>query len=248
MIERWLTIVLLALTVGFLPLQFGVTVFLLGQDDGTKKASGLVGGVALFRVLVAAVFVVFFAGAAAAMGDLVTDIAGTVQSAVAQIGTDISSGRHGLVNLFLIAAAILLLYYTGRRLRSVNSKSNSAAKGISNRVAGIGAGSVLVFSVVWAAGGMNQWILTIAGVSQLMAMPVQPPTKVFGFGLFLLLSSLMLLLPILFVFIRPESARTHLEAADRWVNGALRHVITLSLSLIGIYFLWIGALGLTRFF
>jgi hypothetical protein len=60
--DSFFTIFLIALAASFLPLQFGAEISLLANEDGVKRASSLVGGITLFRILVGVVIALLFAG------------------------------------------------------------------------------------------------------------------------------------------------------------------------------------------
>ena len=57
----------------------------------------------------------------------------------------------------------------------------------------------------------------------------------------------MLLLPILFYLVRPQSARKYLEKIDNWFNEAMPYVVVGILFVIGLYFIISGTTGVMNF-
>ena len=84
----------------------------------------------------------------------------------------------------------------------------------------------------------------MTGVSHILEMPVHPVGRLLAFFLYLLVASLMIVLPISLFFIRPKQARTDLEKVNKWLNGALGYVVLVGLFVIGLYLIWRGAVGL----
>ena len=239
----WLILILIGVAASFMPLQFGVEIFLLGSVDGLKKTFSLVGGITLFRLLAAVVAVLLVAGASAALGQSISGLAHFMQSVLSQFGQDINSGQYLLLDLLLVISGVMLLIHTYPHFRSRSMISHSTDKIIS-RVQGINAGKILIFGLTWTAVSLNQWIFTAAGVSQILRMPSHPVRRLLAFCLYLLVASLMIALPIAVFVIRPKQARASLEMMDKWLNGALGYVILAVLVVIGLFLIWRGAAGL----
>ena len=240
--NNWLVLILIGLSASFMPLQFGVEIYLLGGDDGLKKTSGLVGGITLFRVLSAAVTALLFAGALAALRQRISGLAHFIESVLLRFGQDINSGQDLLLDVLLVITGVLLLIYTYRDFRGRSAVNHSTDKIIS-KIQGFSAGKILVFGLTWTAVSLNQWIFTTAGVSQVLRMPIHPLGGLLAFGLYLLVASLMIVLPIVVFVIRPRQARAILEKMNQWLNGALGYVILTGLFVIGLYLIWHGIEG-----
>jgi hypothetical protein len=245
--NHWLVLILIGLAASFMPLQFGTEIFLLNGDDGLKKTSSLVGGITLFRMLVAVVTALLFAGAsAAALRQSISGVPDFVQSMLSQFHQDVSSGQYVFLDLLLVIAGVVLLIHSYRHFRGRSEATQSTNKVIS-KVQGINAGELLIFGLTWTAVSVNQWIFTITGVSHILEMPVHPVGRLLAFFLYLLVASLMIFLPISLFFIRPKQARTDLEKVNKWLNGTLGYVVLAGLFVIGLYLIWRGAVGLGHF-
>jgi hypothetical protein len=86
-----------------------------------------------------------------------------------------------------------------------------------------------------------------ASIGQIFSLSGEPLARLLLFFLFLLIASLMLLLPILFYFVRPQSARKDLEKIDNWFNEAMPYVVVGILFVIGLYFIISGTTGVMNF-
>lgn len=245
--ESYFTIFLIALAASFLPLQFGAEISLLANDDGVKRASGLVGGITLFRILVGVVIALLFAGEIAVLTQGLQIIGDFIGTMLSNFGQDVTSGQHVLLDTLLIVAGILLLIQAYHSLRG-GPEANQTSKDDKKKVHEGGAVGLILFGLVWAAASVNQWIFVTSGVAQILALPIQRLSKQIVFVLFLILASLMIILPILIVLIRPKKANADLDKINGWINGALRYVIIVGLFVIGLFLVWKGVDGLVHFF
>ncbi|MEA3337376.1 MAG: GAP family protein [Chloroflexota bacterium] len=244
--ESWLTIFLLALVASFLPLQFGAEVSLLGKENGTKKASSLVGGITLYKVLVAVIVVFLIGGAMAALTQDIQGIGGFIKSTLATLGQDVTSGQHALLDLLLIAAGVALIIHAYRTLRG-RSEANQTSEEDTKKVHRGGAVELIMVGLVWMLASPAQWLYTSAGTSQILALPVSSLARAVVFVLFLLLCNLMVILPVAIYLIWPERAGAELLKIDAWINGAFRYVVIAGFFFIGSFFIWKGAGGLLIF-
>lgn len=244
--EDLVAIILLALVAGFLPLQFGAEISLLGTERGVRKASGLAIGVALFRILVGVLIVVISAGTTAALSGARESIRSFIGSTLSHMGQAVTSGQHAFIDALLIIAGVFLLLRAYRRLRGDSADQISEEDEKHVRKAGVAA--MVLLGIAWAAAGPNQWLFTVAGMGQIVGLEAKLPGRVSAFALFLLLSSLMLMTPILFVMIRPETAGARLEKINKKITGVLRYAITIGFFLIGAFLIWKGGTGLVRYF
>lgn len=240
------TIFLLGLVAGFLPLHFGATISLLGSERGVRKASSLALGVLLFRVLVGILIAVVFAGATAALAGALRNVSSFASSTLGYLRQGITSGQHAVLDGVIIVAGLLLLYQAYRRLRG-SSDTGQASEDDEKRWAS-SVLAITLFGIVWTATGPTQWLLTVAGVGRIQGLPADFPGRLAVFGLFLLLSSLMLLTPILYAVLQPEHAGLILDRINRIISGTLRHSITAGLFLISAYLIWKGGAGLVQWF
>ena len=65
----------------------------------------------------------------------------------------------------------------------------------------------------------------VTGTSQIMALETSGLVRLLVFIMFLLLASLMIILPIVIYLIQPNRAAAVLDKINSWVNGALRYVV-----------------------
>lgn len=245
--DSFITIVLLALVASFLPLQFGAEISLLGKDDGPKKASSLFAGITLQRILVAVTIVVVFAGATAALSEGMQNIGNFLSKTLTSFGKDVTSGQHVLLDALLIVAGIALLIHGYRTLRG-GPEANQTSEKDKKKVHASGTVELILFGLVWMVTSPNQWIFMASGTSQIMALETSGVVRLLVFIMFLLLSSLMIILPIVTYLIWPNRADAVLGKINSWINGALRYVVVAGLFFIGLYLIWKGADGLVNYF
>lgn len=246
MANHWLTLMLIAVAASFMPLQFGVEIFLLDSDDGLKKTSGLVGGITLFRMLAAVLVALLFAGASAALRQKISGVVDFIQSVWSQLGQNVSSGQYLVLDSLLVIAGVLILILTYRHFRGRSEATHSTSKVIS-KVQGINTGEILIFGLTWTAVSLNQWIFTATGVSHILRMTPDPAGRLLAFFLYLLVASLLICLPIVLFVIQPESARANVEKVNEWLYGGLGYVVLAGLFVIGLYLVWHGIEGLRNF-
>lgn len=238
------TIILLGLVAGFLPLHFGATISPLGSERGVRKATSLALGVLLFRVLVGLLIAVVFAGATAALAGALRNVSSFASSTLGYLKQGITSGQHAIVDGVIIVAGIVLLYQAYRRLRGRSDTGQTSEKDEKQWASSVFA--ITVFGIAWTATGPTQWLLTMAGVGRIQGLKIDFPGRLAVFGLFLLVSSLMLLTPILYAVLQPERAGQHLDRINETISGALRALVTAGLFFIGAYLIWRGGAGLAQ--
>ena len=243
--DSLLPIILLALTASFLPLQFGAEISLLGKDGGPKKATSLVTGITLQRILVVVLVVVVFAGATAALTEGIQSITDFLSKTLTNFGRNVTSGQHMLLDGLLILAGIVLLIHGYRMLRG-GPEANQTSDKDKKKVHASGTVELVLFGLVWMVTSPNQWILMTTGTSQIMALETSGLVRFLVFIMFLLLSSLMIILPIVVYLIRPDKAGDYMAKVNKWINGALRYVVIAGFVLIGLYLILKGAGGLVN--
>lgn len=122
--NSWVTLILLGVAAGFMPMVFGLEIYTLGDNDGAKKVSSLLGGITSFRLLVSLGVVLLFAGVMAGLSQGLSDIGQFIGSFFSQLGQDITSGHHMVIDLLLIASGVLLIFQAIRRVRSSPSPTS----------------------------------------------------------------------------------------------------------------------------
>lgn len=244
--EDLVIIILLGLVAGFLPLQFGAEISLLGGEKGVRRATGLAAGYTLFRVLLAVLIVVITAGTTTALSGVRGSIGSFLVSTVQHLGQAVTSGQHAVIDGLLVIAGAYLLYRAYGRLRAGAGADQMSAEEEKKRQAR-GALGMILLGFAWAALGANQWLFTATGMGQIMGLEGDLTVRASAYGLFLLLSSLMLVTPIVYALIRPENAVASLEKLNRTITGVLGYVMTIGFLLIGVFLIWQGGIGLFRY-
>jgi threonine/homoserine/homoserine lactone efflux protein len=243
----WLSFILLAIAASFLPLQFGLEISLLGKDDGIKNGVSFASGVTLFRIVLVVGLGVIFTGLLVVVSDLFSNISADIKNVTQQFGLDITSGEHVLFDGLLILAGIALWIQVYHHIRNRSKADQSAKSDSSTKGQGKGAIGLLLLGFTWVALSANQWLFMTASIGQIFSLSGEPLARLLLFFLFLLIASLMLLLPILFYFVRPQSARKDLEKIDNWFNEAMPYVVVGILFVIGLYFIISGTTGVMNF-
>jgi hypothetical protein len=238
-------IILLGIVAGFLPLQFGAEISLLGGEKGVRKASGLAIGYTLFRFLLAVLIVVLSAGSMVALSGARGNIRSFLASILKHLGQTVTSGEHAVIDGLLVIAGAYLLYLGYGRLRGGAGADQMSEEDDKQRQRR-GAIAMILLGFAWAAGGANQWLFTAAGMGQIMGLEANLAGRASAYALFLVLSSLMLMTPILFAVIRPDSAAGTLEKINETMTGVLGYVMTIGFFLIGAFLIWQGGIGLYR--
>jgi len=255
--DSWVTLILLGLAAGFMPMVFGVEIYGLGTDGGAKKASSLLGGVTLFRLLITVVVLLLFAGVMTALSQGLSNIGQFLSSLTSQFGKDVASGQHLVVDLLLIVAGALLIIQAVRRLRggstaeqspqSSDSNAKPASQSRDSKVLAVGVIGMLGVGVMMTATNVQQWVFMSAAVNEILRMQIQPWAQILAFLLFLMLASAMMFLPLILYLLRPQQASAELAKVDGWINGSMRYVVAGILILIGLYLIGKGGIGVLNF-
>ena len=248
----WSTLILLGIAASFMPLVSGLEITILGGEKGAKKSSSLVGGVTLFRVLIAIGVTLFLTAGIVVASHEISNVADNLGSTVSQFRQGVTTGQYIILDVLLVAAGILLIvnaisHIRGRSNGDLPSDDGSTesqdSKAIETGVAGM-----IGIGLIMSATNVNQWVFMTAGVSQILDMLVSAPERLFAFVLFLVVSSVMILLPLIVILIRPQQAQRILGNINRWIHGALKYAVAGVLLLIGLYLIARGAAGITHYY
>ena len=240
----WVSLILLGVAASFLPLQFGLEIALLGSDDGLKKGTGLIGGISLFRIAVLVGIGLIFTGLLAKMSTLLSNVSTAIASTINQLHLSVRSGQHVLFDVLIIAFGVILLVQATHHWR--NRKQTEDAKDSTPSFVKRfedSTGGLLALGFAWTALSLNQWLFTTAALGQILSLSAHAMRFLAAF-LFLLIGSLMLLLPILLYLFRPEKAQTILGKVDHWLNEAMPIVVIVVLAAIGLFFIIDGGWGM----
>ena len=198
--EDALTLVLLGIAACFMPLVFGLEITMLGSNNGAQKSSGLVGGVTLFRVLLAIGITLLFAVGVADVGQELSDSTSSLKSAISQFRQDVTSGERIILDMLLFASGILLIVNAFRHIRGTSKGDEStdadSAETRDSKAIETGVVGMLGIGLFMAVTNVNQWVFMTAGVSQILAMHESATKRLLAFIVFLLVSSLMIALPL----------------------------------------------------
>ncbi len=240
----WITFILLGLAAAFLPLQFGLEISLLGKDDGMKNGVRFASGVTLVRIVLVVGLGVVFVGLLAVINNLFTNLSADIKNGIQQFGLDITSGQHVLFDGLLILAGIALWIQVIQHIRNRSKADQPEKKDSSSKAQGKGAIGLLLLGFTWIALSPNQWLFMTASIGQTFALSQEPVARILIFFLFLVLASLMFLLPILFYLISPQSAGKDLGKIDNWLNKAMPYVVVGILFVIGLFLIVDGMKGM----
>jgi threonine/homoserine/homoserine lactone efflux protein len=253
----WLALLLLGLAASFMPMVFGLELVLLGSNDGAKKSSSLVGGITLFRVLVAIGVTVLFASGAVAISKGISNIADFLGSTLSQFGQDVTSGQHIILDVLFVVAGILLLRDAYRHIRSSpsedqpssdKSSDDESSKQKESKTLETGVAGMIGVGLAMAATNPQQYVFMATGVSQILHMPINVPERLLAFVLFMVASSVMILLPLILVLVSPNRAHEVLGKINRWIHGSMKYIVAGILILIGLYLISKGGSGMVHYF
>jgi hypothetical protein len=251
----WVTLILLGLAAAFMPMVFGLEIYTLGENDGAKKVSGLLGGITFFRLLVAIGVLLLFVGVMSWLTQGLSDIGQFFGSLFSQLGQGITSGHHLIIDLLLVAGGVWLIIqaiqYVRRGSDSEHSPQAAApdgAKSADSKAVGLGVAGMLGMGLAMSATNVNQWLFVSAAVNQILRMQVRFSIQLLAFLLFIGIATVMIALPLLIFLIRPQKAQADLAKINGWINGSMRYIVAGLFVLIGLYFIWKGGLGVANFF
>ena len=170
------------------------------------------------------------------------DIGQLLSTLLLQLGEGVTSGHHLLIDLLLIAAGVLMIIQALRHLRS-GSKAAQTTQSSDSKALSVGVIGMLGLGLMMTATNVNQWVFTTAAVNELIRMDITPWGRLLAFLLFLMLSSVMIVLPLVLVFARPQNVKGDLEKVNGWINGSMRTIAVGILVLIGLFLIAKGGTG-----
>lgn len=245
--DSWVTVIFLGLAASFMPLVFGIEIYSLGDDDGVKKVSGLLGGIVSFRLLVTVGVILLFVGVLASLSEGLANIGHFLGSLLLRFGEGVTSGHHLVIDLLLIAAGVLIIVQAFRHLRAGSNAGHAPTSSSDSKSLSVGAVGMIGVGLMMTATNVNQWVFTTAAVNELIRMEAHPWSRLLAFFLFLALSTLMVVAPLALVLARPQNATAELQKVNGWINGSMRYVATGILTLIGLYLIVKGGIGVANF-
>ena len=243
----WVSLILLGIAASFLPLQFGLEIALLGKSDGLKKSFSLISGITLFRILILVAIGLVFTGLLELISTFLADISTAVSTTLHQLHLAVTSGQHVIFDGLLIAAGVMLCFraYNHWRNRTQTEDAKESHPSFSERF-GESPGGLLALGLVWAAVSLNQWLFTPAALGEILSLS-DHATRLLATLLFLIMASLMVLLPIMLYLIGPGKAQSVLGKVDNWLSEAMPIVVIVILFAIGLYFILDGIVGVMNF-
>ena len=246
--EPLLSVILLALAASFMPIQFGMEMVYLDEDDGLKKSGGFISGITLFRVLVIILTGMLFPAILDQISRLFENISDWTASMLHGLKADLVSGEHFLFDVLMIVAGIVLWIEVVQRLRKRKqgkpSREKESDKAKENPKGLIG---LILLGFTWTAVSINQWIFTTAAIGKILAISPARTIRFVVSILFILLASLIVLMPLLLYLIRPKSAQTNIAKVDNWFGGAMPTIVTGFIGAVGLYFILSGLTGWLNF-
>ncbi len=245
--NSWLTLFLLALAAGFVPMLFAFETYILGDKNGLKRGLGFFSGIVLFRIALFVLLGIFFTSFLSSVSSLFSNISADTKNLLDQVGPDIRSGQHILFDVLLILAGFALWIkayqqWTRRSQARLATKSNAASRDEGKSAAGL-----LVLGFTWMAVSVNQWIFMTAAIGEILALSSDSSGRLLATALFMLIANLMLIVPFVFYLIRRQSAQEDLRKINIGMHEAVPYVVVIMLAGIGLYFVTGGITGIMTF-
>lgn len=185
-----------------MPWQFAYEILLFGKAGGVKKAAAFVGGITTFRAVLLFVLGLIFVGVTAFITEKIIDIAQFTQSLVFLLGSEITSGHRAFLDSLLVLSGLLLLFEAFLRYRQLKADmpvEDVPAEEQKER----SLRSLFFVGIGWMVISVNQWLFTITAANQVLVITNSPSVRVLLSLFFLLLSSLLILLPFVIYLFRP---------------------------------------------
>ncbi len=243
MSSEWLTLFLLALAAGFVPMLFAFETYELSKEDGLKRGLAFFSGVTLFRIALIVALGILFTGLLTTVSNLFSGISTDTSKLFDQLGQDVRSGQHLLFDGALILAGIALLieayrHWTNRSGVVREQRSGKPANGKARSISGL-----IVFGFSWMLVSVNQWLFMTAAIGQILSLSNQSTSRTLISLLFLLISSLILLIPLVFTIVRPKSAQRDLGKIEIRMHESMPYIVVVVLIGTGLYFIVDGISG-----
>ncbi len=247
--ESWLVLALLGLVASFMPSVLGVEAVLLGTEGGVRRVLGLLAGITLARIIIAfGVFSVF----ASVLEIMRMTAAWAAESAVnllERINALIVAEGHWALDIMLTVAGVWLIIEAINYARGVNAVTVVEEQTSEDEVeddSSPGMLGTLGVGLLLAITGPKQWVLTVAAMNIILAMPPKLTFQFSALAVYLLLGISIVAIPVLLYLFRPERAQALLTTMNGWITGVMRYVVAAILGAIGIYFIWNSGLELMR--
>ncbi|MBW4468737.1 MAG: GAP family protein [Pegethrix bostrychoides GSE-TBD4-15B] len=200
-----------------------IVLLILQSHNGLVKATAFVIGTSIVRLLQGIIFGYLFINSPAVEGD--------------------ANDPAPLVSTLLMVVGLLLLMSALKKLLHEPDPDAPPPKWI-NRIESSTPLQLLIMGVILTLIAPKLWIFTLSAIGIIVEAHSSSAQSLTLFLLYLLVSELLLVLPLLVCTIIPDQSASQLRAASDWLN---RHnsQITLAVSLIfGCLFFWKGVTGL----
>jgi hypothetical protein len=218
--ELIISLIPLALAAAFQPPQFIALLVLLQTKRGMVNGLAYITGMFLFRLLFG--FSFWF---------LVSSIEESIES---------SGGGFGiLVSAVLMVLGLLLLINALRRAFSVPQEDQAASAWLDKleNVSPLRAGLV---GVTFLALDPKDWIMDLAAVNLIADADLTGTGSLLTYLLYLLVSMLFLILPLVLMWVLPSWSKRVLENLNAWMKEHTRTIEIITAMLFGLMFLAIG--------
>lgn len=153
-------------------------------------------------------------------------------------------GQRLVASTLLLIVGLLLLITGFKKWRKEEDSDDPPPKWMAtiSNLTGLrafGAGALYVTIAV------KQWVFTLSAISVISAAGVEQPMSVGLYLLYVLLTQILVIPPILFFALAPQKAAEPLQAAQGWLDRHNRAIV-LSVSFVfGLWFSYQGITGLT---
>ncbi|MCB9160429.1 MAG: GAP family protein [Caldilineaceae bacterium] len=252
MINEIAVIVSLAFAASFLPLQLGAQIAMLRSRRGFAKAVAFVSGIGAWRFFLALLWIFFAANGARNARRGFSDVFAGISATFLREFKPNPVWEFAL-EVLLTMAGVALILYAVRQIARIPGDDDRVAEEIAAREIETGGESrfdkmritnAFLLGFFWIAVSVNSYILTFAAYQQITLLPANVVPKLIMLLIFLLVSSTLLLIPLLIYMLSPRRAQQSLDRFYTFFQSIGRWLGTVLAALIGLYLAWQGLSGL----
>lgn len=217
-----LNVILIGIVVAILPAAIIIVLFLLRSERGLSKAVAFVAGSITVRIVQGVLFGYVFVSSADAHGESSADV---------------------VTSALLLVLGILLLIAAFKKWRKEEDPDAPPPKWMT-AVSGVSTAQAFGFGALLVALNTKQWVFTLSAISAIAEAPLNPAQDVIVFLVYVLVASLLVLLPIVVSMVAPKQSTRWLAATQIWLEDHNRQIMIAASLIFGLLFLYKGLSGL----